>query len=147
MCRAAQENRAHANGVSILTGTTKSRFSRIYSSIIAYLNGTKVSLHEGEATFQILTRSLKPFPRYESAKFRKNFFVFSSSFRTLCKNRHNSCVRALILLKFGTRIRGLKANTSIDFWVNLINIEGVVSDFTHKLKSNFCQVYRVNCFE
>ena len=66
----------------------------------------------------------------------------SSSFRTLCKNRHNSCVGASILLKFGTRIGGLKANTSIDFWVNLINIEGVISDFTHKSKLNFCQAYR-----
>ena len=74
-------------------------------------------------------------------------FFSSSSFRTLCKNRHNSCVRALILLKFGTRIGGLKANTRIDFWVNLINIEGVISNFTHKSKSNFCQAYRVNCFE
>ena len=34
-----------------------------------------VSFHEGEATFQILTRSLKPVLRYESAKFR--FFVIS----------------------------------------------------------------------
>ena len=39
------------------------------------------------------------------------------------------------------------ANTSIDFWVNLINIEEVISDFTYKLKSNFCQAYRVNCFK
>ena len=75
------------------------------------------------------------------------FSSFSSSFCTLCKNRHNSCVRASILLKFGTRIGGLKANTSINFWVNLINIEGVISDFTHKSKSNFCQAYRLNCFE
>ena len=34
----AQENGACANGVSILTGTTKSRFSRIRSSVIAYPN-------------------------------------------------------------------------------------------------------------
>jgi len=56
-------------------------------------------------------------------------------------------VRASILLKFGTHIGGLKANTSINFWVNLINIEGVLNDFTHKSKSNFCQAYRVNRFE
>jgi len=97
--------------------------------------------------FQISTRSLKLFPRYESAKFCKNFFVSSSSFHTLCKNLHNSCVRALILLKFCTRIGGLETNTSIEFWVNLINIEGFISDFTHKSKSNFCQACRVNCFE
>jgi len=42
--RAAQENGAHANGVSILTGITKSRFSRICSSVIAYPNGTKFTV-------------------------------------------------------------------------------------------------------
>ena len=103
-----------------------SKWHQIYSG---------VSLHEGEATFQILTRSFKLFPRYESAKFRKNFFVFfpsfsSSSFRTLCKNRYNSCMRASIWLKFGMPIGGLKANASINFWVNLINTEEVISDFT-----------------
>ena len=56
-------------------------------------------------------------------------------------------MRTSIWLKFGTHIEGLKANTSIDFGVNLINTEGVISDFTHKLKSNFCQAYRVNRFE
>ena len=56
-------------------------------------------------------------------------------------------MRASIWLKFGTRIGGLKANTSIDFWVNLTKIEGVISDFTHKSKSKFCQAYRVNRFE
>ena len=56
-------------------------------------------------------------------------------------------MHASIWLKFGTRIGGLKVNTSINFGVNLINIEGVISDFMHKLKSNFCQAYRVNCFE
>ena len=50
-------------------------------------------------------------------------------------------MRTLIWLKFGTLIGGLKANTSIDFRVNLINIEGVISNFTHKSKLN------LNCFE
>ena len=58
-------------------------------------------------------------------------------------------MRALIWLKFGIRIGGLKANTSIKFGINLINIRGVTCDFTHKSKSNFriCKAYRVNCFE
>ena len=75
------------NKVSIFTHLqlrdSLSKWHQIYSG---------VSLHEREAMFQILTRSLKLFSRYESAKFRKNFFVFSSSFCTLCKNSHNSCV-------------------------------------------------------
>ena len=51
------------------------------------------------------------------------------------------------LAEIGTRIGGLKVNTSIDFGVHLINFKGVISDFTHKSKSYFCQAYRVNCFD
>ena len=54
---------------------------------------------------------------------------------------------APIGLKFGTPIRILKVNTGIKFGVNLINIQGAISDFTHKAKLNFCHTYRVNCFE
>ena len=39
------------------------------------------------------------------------------------------------------------ANTSMKFGTNLINIQGVTSDFTQKTKLNFCQAYRVNHFE
>ena len=31
--------------------------------------------------------------------------------------------------------------------MHLIKIQGVTSDFMHKVKSNFCLAYRVNCFE
>ena len=44
VCRAAQENGGRTNGVSILTGTTKSWFSQICSSMIAYPNGTKFTV-------------------------------------------------------------------------------------------------------
>ena len=50
VCRAAQENRACAKGVS--TGTTKSRFSRIHSSVIPDPNDTKFTV-AGKATFKI----------------------------------------------------------------------------------------------
>ena len=77
-----------------------------------------------------------------------SFFSSSySSFRTLCVNRYNSHMHALIWLKFGTRIGGLNANNSIKFGINPINIRGVTSDFTHSTKSNFCQAYRLNHFE
>ena len=49
----------------------------------------------------------------------------------------------LIWLKFGTLIWGLKVNTSIIFGINLFNIQGVTSDFTHKAKSYFCHAYSV----
>ena len=54
---------------------------------------------------------------------------------------------ASILLKFGARIGGIKANSCIDFGVNLFNIQGGIINCTDKTKSNFCQAYRLNCFE
>ena len=139
--------------ISILTGTCtqNSWFSHIHNSVIPdpkwhqiYCEG---ALHLEEATFQ---RFLQPFPRYEQSNFQKNFFVFflySYSFCTLCVNRYNSHIRFLIWLKFGTFIRGLKANTSIKFGINLINIQGIISDYMHKAKLNVCRAYRLNCFE
>ena len=56
-------------------------------------------------------------------------------------------MHASIWLKFGTHIGGLKANTSINFGVNLFKIQGILSDFMHKGKSNFCHAYRLNCFK
>ena len=60
---AAQENGACANGVSILTETTKLQFSHIRSSMMFYPNGTKFTvapnlqwLHVGEAISQIFTK-------------------------------------------------------------------------------------------
>ena len=44
VCCAAQENWAHANGFSTLTGTTKSWFSRICSSMMSFLNGIKCTM-------------------------------------------------------------------------------------------------------
>ena len=63
MCLAAQENGARANGVSILTATTKSRFSRIRSSVIPHPNGTKftVELASTQGEGQIL--NLKKIPQ------------------------------------------------------------------------------------
>ena len=70
-----------------------------------------------------------------------------SSFHILCKNCYNSHVHASIWLKFGTCIGGLKANISINFGVNLIKIQGVISDLMHKAKLNFCQANRLNRFK
>jgi len=50
-------------------------------------------------------------------------------------------------LKFGIHIGGLKENTSVNFGVNLITIEGVISGFMYKARANFCHAYRLNCFE
>jgi len=44
VCRTAQENGTRANGVSILTGTTKSRFSHIRRSVMSSSNDTKFTV-------------------------------------------------------------------------------------------------------
>ena len=82
-----------------------------------------------------------------SSFFFSSSYSSSSSFRTLCVNRYNSRMHASIWLKFSTRIGGLNANNSIKFGINPINVQGVTSDFTHLIKSNFCQAYRLNRFE
>ena len=132
MCRAAQENGVRTNVVSILTGTTKSGFSRICSSVIPYPNGTKFTMD--------------PSSRFRDMS-QQNFVEISSSFRTLCVNRYNSRIHASIWLKFGTRIGSLNTNNSFKFGINPINIPGVTSDFTNFTKFNFCQAYRLNRFD
>jgi len=42
---------------------------------------------------------------------------------------------------------GTKGEYQYQIWGNLIKIQGVISDFMHKTKSNFCHAYRVNRFE
>ena len=54
---------------------------------------------------------------------------------------------ASIWLIFCSHIGGLKVNINIKLVANLIDNEGVISDFTHKTKMNFCHDYRVNRFE
>ena len=49
--------------------------------------------------------------------------------------------------KFGTPIGSVNTNISIKFGVNLIKIQGVISDFMHKAKLSFCHSYRVNCYK
>ena len=44
VCCVAQENEVHANYTSILTGTTKLRFSCIHSSVVFYLIDTKFAV-------------------------------------------------------------------------------------------------------
>ena len=44
VCCAGKENWARVNRVSILTGTTKSRFSLIRSSVMSDPNGTKFTM-------------------------------------------------------------------------------------------------------
>ena len=151
VCRAAQENGVSVNGVSILTETTKSRYSRIHSSVMSYPNGTKCTVElasmQGRPHFKLWQDPLSCSWDMSQQIFIKIPSFFSFSFCTLCKHCYNWCMRALIWLNFGTYIGGLKENSSTNFGVNLINIERVKRDFIHKANANFFPAYRVNRFE
>jgi len=48
------------------------------------------------------------------------------------------------MLKFSALNGGSKGYYQYQIWDN---IQGVIWDFTHKTKLNFCQADKVNCFE
>ena len=78
----------------------------------------------------------------QSLDFVSSFF--SSSFRTLCKIRNKTRIRAWIGLKFGT-VKGLiKANLSTKFGRNPMNIHGVMTDYLRRIRSKACHAHRVN---
>ena len=85
MCRAALENGAHINYVSILTGKIKSQFSRIHNSVVFYLINFKVAVEVPAYQRRLHTK----FEENRAKRFRdmskQNFQVFSSSFCTLEK--------------------------------------------------------------
>ena len=67
-------------GVSMLTGITKSRFSRIHRSVIFYPKNTKfaveVRAYNRKLHSKVGSKSCQPFPRYKWPKFRFLFYVF-----------------------------------------------------------------------
>ena len=91
VCRAAQENVARVKvDESILTGTIKSRFSRIHNSVVFYLINPKVALEVPAYQRWLRTKfeenRAKRFRDMSEQTFKFFFFVFfSSSFRTLEK--------------------------------------------------------------
>ena len=104
-------------GVSILTGITKSRFSRIHRSVIFYPKNTKF-------TVEVPTYNRKLHSKIEvnhASRFRNTsnqsfgfcswfFFLFFFSHKN--KNHSNSGMHTSIELKFGTRAGQPKANIS-----------------------------------
>ena len=122
----------HANGVSILTGTTSRDFHK--SIALCYL--IKIApnvqwrcppLRGGYIpNLKKITSVIPEIRIYKQSNFNKTFFIFFSSFHTLCENRYNSRMHASIWLKFNAHIWDLKANTSIKFGVNLINLQEVM---------------------
>ena len=77
--------------------------------------------------------------------FFSSFFSSStSSFRTLCKIRNKTRMRAWIGLKFGTLKGLIKANLSTKFGRNPMTIHGVMTNYLRKIRSKVCHAHRVN---
>ena len=136
--------------VSILTGRTKTSFSHLCISVIAYLIGTKFATQlpasQGSLHSKFEGNRSSHFPRYELPKFRFFFFVFFFVFSHTCKNCYNKQTRTPIALKFGTQKGSPKANPSIKFGTNPMNGSGVITDYSRKTRSICCHAYRVNRF-
>ena len=101
----------------------------------------------GESTFQIWRKSLQPFQRYELPKFRffYLFFIFFD-FCTLAKIaiKCKHILRSPINLAHRKGVQ--KANPSIKFGANPMNGSEFMTDYSRKIRSICCQVYRVNYF-
>ena len=68
----------------------------------------------------------------------------SISFRTLCKNCYKMQTCNSIASIFGTNEERVTVDSRTKFVVNLSNIQGVMSVYSRKKRSNFCHGYRVN---
>ena len=152
MCRAAQE--AGVPPVSILTGSKKTQFAHLCSSVIPYPIGTKFAREVPASMGSLHTK----FEENHSSHFRdtseQNFVSISSffssstsSFRTLRKIRYKTRIRARIGLKFGTLKGLIKADLCTNFGRNPMNIHGVMTDYLRKIRSKVCHAYRVNSYE
>jgi len=99
--------RTCANGVSILTGTTKLQFLHIRSSMVPYPNGNKFTVEL--AYIQVSPHSKFGTNQQIFVKFLnfRSFFLLHCFVCTLLKNRCNSHMCVPIWLKFRTRIGGL----------------------------------------
>ena len=85
VCRAAQENGARANYVSILTGTTKSWFSHIHNSVVFYLINSKVAVEVPAYLRRLHIKFEENRVKLFRDMSKQTFKFFSSSFRTLEK--------------------------------------------------------------
>ena len=140
-----------ATPVSILTGRTKTSFSHLCISVIAYPIGTKfatqlpasqgspLSKFEGNRSGHFRDTSCQSFVFFSCFFF---FFVFSHT----CKHCYNKQTRTPIAMKFGTQKGSPTANPSIQFGANPMNGSGGVTDYSRKTRSICCHAYRVNRF-
>ena len=124
------------------------QFSHLRSSVIAYPIGTKFATDVPASYGSLHTEFEEKRSSYFRDTSEQNFVLissfFSSSFRTLRKIRHKTRIRAPIGLKFGTLEGLIKADLSINFGRNPMDIHRVMIDYSRKIRSKVCHAHRVN---
>ena len=110
-----KKTRCAQMGVKILTGITKSRFSRIHRSMIFYLKNTKfvveVSVYNRKLHSKVEVNRASRFRDTSDQSFGFCSWFFYSSFLHKHKNHPNSGMYTSIELKFGTCAGQPKTNT------------------------------------
>ena len=81
---------------------------------------------------------------FSSYAVRGELWGTSISFRTLSKNCYKMQTCNSIAMIFGTNKERVTVDSRTKFVVNLSNIQGVMSVYSRKKRSNFCHGYRVN---
>ena len=135
--------------VSILTGRKKTQFSHLCSSVIPYPIGTKFATDVPASYGSLHTKCEENRSSHFRDTSKQNFVLISSffsstSFRTLCKIRHKTRMRAPIGLKFDTLEGLIKADLSTNIVRNTMDIHGVMIDYSRKIWSKVCHAHRVN---
>ena len=126
--------------------TDKNNKSRNFHAYVAlWCMAPKLTVKVSSTQRRSHSKFEEAFFRYKQSNLQKTL-LFSSQFCTLGKNHYNSHMHASIWLKFGAYFGVLKVK-AVSSSINLIIIQGLISDFTHKAKSNFCYAYRVSCFK
>ena len=147
MCHAAQEAGApHREYIN------RKKENTIFTPVIPYPIGTKfateVPARLGSVHNKFEENRSRHFRDTSGKSFGVFFFAFSStSFRTLCKICHKTRMRAPIRLKFGTLKGLITADLSTKFGRNPMNIHGVMTNYSRKIRLKVCHAHRVNPLE
>ena len=114
--------------------------------MIPYPIGTKFATDVPTGKGTLRTTFEVNYPSHFRDMSSQSFILISffSSFRTPCKIRHKIPMRASIGLKFGTLEGLITADLNTKFGRNLMNIHGVMTNYLHKIRSNFCHAHKVN---
>ena len=124
------------HAVSILTGK-KTQFSHLCISAIPHPIGTKFATEVFSRKGSLHAKFEENLPSHFWPKYCFYFFIFFLLFPHL----------ASIRLNHG-ELKGLiKTDLSSKFGRNPMNIHGIMTEYLHKIRSNFCHIHRINPLE